>query len=115
MLKLRLHLYLLDDFDQSLHLLSLIFKLIIIIGNLALINLQLLPIGCMLEILLRYFHEPVAKQQDDEEQAKHEGQANDAADHPITTRFIFFPYFYRAFLPESVKAKTMTMIMKVTK
>jgi hypothetical protein len=64
-------LYLLDDFDQRLHLLSLFLKLIIIFGYLALVNVQLLSIGCMLEILLGYFHEPVAKQQYDGEQAKH--------------------------------------------
>jgi hypothetical protein len=71
LLKLWLYLYLLYDFDQSLHLLSLFLELIIIIGDLALVNVQLLPIGRMLEILLRYLHEPVTKQQDDGEQAEH--------------------------------------------
>ena len=71
LLKLWLYLYLLYDFDQSLHLLSLFLELIIILGDLALVNVQLLPIGRMLEILLRYLHEPVTKQQDDGEQAEH--------------------------------------------
>ena len=71
LLKLWLYLYLLYDFDQSLHLLSLFLELIIILGDLALVNVQLLPNGRMLEILLRYLHEPVTKQQDDGEQAEH--------------------------------------------
>lgn len=117
LLDFRLDPYLIDNFDESLHLLGLVRELIVVLRDPPLEYLQLLPVGGLVIELNRNFHEAVAEKEHDAQKAEDKGEADEATQDAVTKGLEEGggAYLARAVLPLSVVARTITRRMKATK